>query len=178
MDDLAVGGRCAGAAVDCHLYRLLVERFGPAFQNLPIALKAPGSALMNAFEGVKRDFAEGSGEPRQLPLPMDPGLLPNSPYYDSGRGLIRITRQDLYDCFDPVINEIIKLVNLQFGLTEMQAPSLKIRRLAFVGGLLNSSYVRGRLGVAFQNRPLLEVVIPDQPQLAVTKGAILYKTVK
>ncbi|KAL3481564.1 hypothetical protein BJX99DRAFT_148846 [Aspergillus californicus] len=170
-----VGGRCAGSAVDCHIYSLLLERFGPAFQNLPVAEKAPGSPFMNTFERVKRVFAEGSGEPQELPLTMDLGLLPNSPYYDIGRGMIRITQQDLYDCFNPVITEIIELVNLQFGLTEMQAGrSVNIRRLVFVGGLLNSSYVRGRLGVAFRNRPLLEVVIPHLPQLAVTKGAALH----
>jgi hypothetical protein len=63
MDDLAVGGRCAGSAVDCHLYHLLVERFGEALQSLPIVRKAPGSPLLNAFETTKRKFAEGSGEP-------------------------------------------------------------------------------------------------------------------
>jgi hypothetical protein len=63
MDGLAVGGRCAGSAVDSRLYHLLVERFGEAFQTLPIARKAPGSPLMNACEAAKRKFAEGSGSP-------------------------------------------------------------------------------------------------------------------
>jgi hypothetical protein len=50
------GGKCGSTYIDRNLHALLSERFGTAFDEVPAALKGPGSEFMRNFEGVKRDF--------------------------------------------------------------------------------------------------------------------------
>ena len=49
---------------------MMRHRFGDAFNNLPVALKGPGSRFMREFEGFKKDFSENSYETHSLNLVM------------------------------------------------------------------------------------------------------------
>lgn len=51
-----VGGKCGSTAIDRNLYALMSERFGNAFDEVPLKRKGPGSEFMKKFELVKRDF--------------------------------------------------------------------------------------------------------------------------
>ncbi|KAL2849380.1 hypothetical protein BJX68DRAFT_267232 [Aspergillus pseudodeflectus] len=173
LRDDQVGGRCAGAAVESNIYRLLTERFGRAFECLPVADKCPGSRFGRLVEEAKHKFGPGSTEPSPLPLRMDPTLLQNNAYYSNG--LVYITKQDLQRCFDPVLQEIIELVELEIKITQMQYRGVKIDHLVFVGGMIESAYMRWMLEFKFGNS--YRLAIPEHPRLAVTRGAALRGTV-
>ncbi|KAL3495096.1 hypothetical protein BJX62DRAFT_233744 [Aspergillus germanicus] len=153
MRDDQVGGRCAGAAVESNIYRLLAKRFGWAFECVSVADRSPGSRFGRLLERVKHELGPASTEPSPLPLRMDPTLLQNNPYYSNGH--VRITKQDLQRCFDPVLHEIVQLVE----------------HLVFVGGMIESAYMRCMLEFKFGNS--YKLAIPEHPRLAVTKGAAL-----
>lgn len=51
-----IGGKCGSTAIDRNLYALMSERFGNAFDEIPLKRKGPGSEFMKKFELVKRDF--------------------------------------------------------------------------------------------------------------------------
>ena len=48
------------------MHELLTERYGDAFQSLPISKRGPGSRFMSDFEAAKKDF--GSAGPRTTSL--------------------------------------------------------------------------------------------------------------
>ncbi|KAJ0416892.1 hypothetical protein BJY00DRAFT_316449 [Aspergillus carlsbadensis] len=169
LRDDQVGGRCAGAAVESNIYRLLSQRLGPAFESLPVANKGPGSRFGCLLEKAKHEFGPASTEPQPLLLKMDPRLLANNPYYSDGGVLV--TRQDLQQCFDPVLREIIQLVEMEIKLTQLQFSGVKIKHIVFVGGMIESSYMQRML--EFQFAASYKLAIPEQPRLAVTKGAAL-----
>ncbi|KAL2869496.1 Hsp70 family protein [Aspergillus lucknowensis] len=104
---------------------------------------------------------------------MDPALLQNNLYYSNGN--VRITKDDLQCAFGPVVHEITDLIELEIRLTQMHYPGVKIDHLVFVGGLIESAYVRFVLGSRFGTR--YKLAIPGQPRLAVTRGAALRETV-
>lgn len=73
------------------------ERFGDAFDTLPMKRKGPGSEFMKKFEVVKRDFGN-SDEERFFELPINmPIEDPNPAHFDDEERLVIINRS-VDDC--------------------------------------------------------------------------------
>ena len=75
------------------------DRFGDAFDNLPMRRKGPGSEFMKRFEIIKRDFGHSDEESvYELPLNMTVED-PNPDHFDEEERLVIINRQVfiLYD---------------------------------------------------------------------------------
>ncbi|KAM3496749.1 hypothetical protein MY10362_009880, partial [Beauveria mimosiformis] len=75
----------------------------------------PGSAFMDRFEALKKDFS-GQQPTSRLPhmLYLKMPLLKQSPeidaYYDSRTSSVLLTHHDLQLLFDPVVASILKLI--------------------------------------------------------------------
>lgn len=98
--------------------------------------------------------------------------------YDAERGAtvesvdyyteIELTRQDLMNIFDPVVNDVIKLIG---EALEPFRPG-EVKALMAVGGFSGSPYLLKRLKEEFL-RKVGEIVCPPDPGSAVIKGAVM-----
>ncbi|RAH43079.1 Hsp70 family protein [Aspergillus brunneoviolaceus CBS 621.78] len=163
-----IGGKCGSTAIDRNFYKLMSHRFGKAFDNLPVSAKGPGSHFMNRFEVIKKDFGNSCFlDILELPLNMTLPKAKSSKHFDADERLVKITSDDLRAIFDPVVNQIISLVQRQitdarnFGGREM------INRIILVGGFGESEYLRRALVSTFETTGKIAVTIPDNPQAAI-----------
>jgi hypothetical protein len=68
------------------------ERFGEAFDSLPMKRKGPGSGFMRRFEIIKRDFGY-SDEETVFELPLTMKLTDADPqYFDEDERLVLLSR--------------------------------------------------------------------------------------
>ena len=78
--------------MDRNLYQLMSDRFGDAFDSLPMKRKGPGSEFMKNFEVIKRDFGN-SDEERIFELPINMAVEnPNPEHFDDEERMILLHR--------------------------------------------------------------------------------------
>ena len=92
---VGAGAKCGGTTIDRNLHRLMEERFGIAFTSIDDRYKGPGSAFMDRFEGIKRDFSLDEADDDEtcfsLPLKMSK-LDPETKGYDFTDDTVELTR--------------------------------------------------------------------------------------
>lgn len=70
----------------------MLDRFGDAFDNLPMRRKGPGSEFMKQFEIIKRDFGS-SDESDYFELPLNMIVQdPDPAYFDDEERMVIISR--------------------------------------------------------------------------------------
>lgn len=93
---MMAGGKCGGTTVDRNFHKILQERFGIAFEELPLNKIGARSHFMNAFEAIKRDFRGNLDESKvyEVPLKMkkldeeDPKMRD---WYDFEEDVVKLT---------------------------------------------------------------------------------------
>ena len=95
-----------------------------------------------------------------------PGLKDNS-LYNVRRGRLRLTGSDVSTIFEPVIKEVINLVNSQINATEAQ-----VKAVLLVGGFSQSAYLRDRIRQAVASRGIETMQSPNS-WTAVVRGALM-----
>ncbi|KAL7934660.1 actin-like ATPase domain-containing protein [Trichoderma chlorosporum] len=146
---VGVAGKCGGTYVDRNLLKLLAERFGPAFTTLPFEEVGPGSDFMDAFESKKKDFKmEDSVTRKASRLPLRMPQLKMTPdlerYYQKRLYSVLLSQADFQAVFDPVIDNIIKLIQDQVDRVR-QGNERPIETIILVGGFGSSPYLNERL---------------------------------
>ncbi|KAL4734478.1 actin-like ATPase domain-containing protein [Aspergillus similis] len=168
-----IGGKCGSTAVDRNFYRLMSDRFGEAFDNLPLKRKSPGSEFMRKFEVIKRDFGH-SDEETTFELPLNMTLSePNSDHFDDEERLVILSSDDLRAIFAPVVDQILSLVRQQITDARDDAERDVINRIILVGGFGDSEYLRKSFRSQFGSDGQITVTVPDSPQAAIVQGAAL-----
>ncbi|KAL2827784.1 actin-like ATPase domain-containing protein [Aspergillus cavernicola] len=168
-----IGGKCGSTAVDRNFYKLMSNRFGDVFDNLPMKRKSPGSEFMRKFEVIKRDFGHSDEETTfELPLIM---ILwdPDPKYFDEEERLVIISSDDLRAIFDPVVEQILSLVRQQIIDARNDAGKDIINRIILVGGFGDSEYLRKSFQSSFASNGKITITVPDSPQAAIVQGAAL-----
>jgi hypothetical protein len=88
----SIGGKCGSTAIDRNFYKLMSERFGPAFDALSAKRKGPGSTFMRYFEALKRNFGLDSEDTtHELELPGIRSSQVDPQYYDEEEGTVIIS---------------------------------------------------------------------------------------
>ncbi|KAL8736565.1 MAG: hypothetical protein Q9181_002356 [Wetmoreana brouardii] len=119
---------------------------------------------MKRFEvTVKRSFSGNAQDEYQIPVP---GLRDNV-MKGVRRGRLRLSGSDVAKIFEPVVKEIIALVNGQIEATKAQ-----VKAVLLVGGFGQNVYLRDsiRQAVASQN---VEVMQSPSGWTAVVRGALM-----
>lgn len=89
--DECVGGKCGSTALDRNFYKLMSDRFGSAFDDLPLKRKGPGSVFMNHFESLKKDFGVDLDETvHELTLNLQSSDV-DTRYYDADDDAVLLT---------------------------------------------------------------------------------------
>ncbi|KAL3478805.1 hypothetical protein BJX99DRAFT_223928 [Aspergillus californicus] len=168
-----IGGKCGSTAVDRNFYQLMSDRFGEAFDNLPLKRKSPGSEFMKKFEVIKRDFGH-SDEQTSFELPLNMTLPePNPEYFDDEELFVILSSDDLRAIFTPVIDQILSLVRQQITDAQNDARKDIINRIILVGGFGDSEYLRKSFRSQFGSDGEIAITVPDSPQAAIVQGAAL-----
>ncbi|RGB28803.1 hypothetical protein C1646_341913 [Rhizophagus diaphanus] len=82
--------------------------------------------------------------------------------------MIEIDYDDVKAMFDPVINQIIKLIHSQLSNAREECSAMFL-----VGGFSGSKYLQKRIKQEFQHR-VKNISVPNQPIAATLRGATLY----
>ncbi|EOD52620.1 putative hsp70 family protein [Neofusicoccum parvum UCRNP2] len=163
---VGIGGKCGSTAIDRNFNKWMIKTFGAKFTDIPEKRRAPSSLFMKSFEGAKRSFTgDGSMDPIEVY-----GLNMGDPftYYDGE--IINVPWDVIKRCFDPVIKDIIRLVQAQVDHA-IQEGQL-IHRIILVGGFGDSQYLNIRMKEWCMSQGI-KLTCPPQCQAAVAKGAAL-----
>ncbi|WPH02104.1 hsp70-like protein [Acrodontium crateriforme] len=173
FEELCVGdgGKCGATFLDRNLLRLMEQRFGQSFRDVPIQSRGPGSFFMSAWESTKRDFGEyHSGRPARIGPIRIPGTHRND-WYDIEEAMVLLTREDIRHIFDPVVEKVIQLVSDQL-FTVMQK-GRTIDRVILIGGFGESAYLLSCLRAFCLRSGKIQVYGAENSQSAVVTGAAL-----
>ncbi|KAF2723145.1 hsp70-like protein [Polychaeton citri CBS 116435] len=169
---VGAGGKCGATFLDRNLLELMKTRFGMSFQRVPLKERSPGSEFLAAWENAKRNFSEtGPRRPVGLgPIPIS-GVHPED-WYDSERRKVLITRDDIRGIFDPVVDQVLRLVHSQ--IDAVKGFNHSIDRLILIGGFGESPYLLSKLRDDRRiRRENIQVYGAEQSQSAVVLGAAL-----
>ncbi|KAL4881112.1 hypothetical protein BJY04DRAFT_218627 [Aspergillus karnatakaensis] len=150
-----IGGKCGSTAIDRNFYRLMSNRFGNDFDKLPSKKKAPGSDFMRKFELIKRDFGYSEEEDTIFELPLSMTLKkPDPEHFEDDEQMVLLSSKDMRAIFDPVVEQIIRLVKKQIkdANTESGRNCIKSFKDTFRS---------------------IAITVPDSPQAAIVQGAAL-----
>jgi hypothetical protein len=84
------GGKCGSTYIDRLFIRWMKETFGPSYTNLGWEKRGPGSPLMKAFEGHKKDFGTSVTTWASYEMPLVMRDVPESRYYNESECEVRI----------------------------------------------------------------------------------------
>ncbi|KAL3475680.1 hypothetical protein BJX99DRAFT_229106 [Aspergillus californicus] len=162
------GGKCGAINLDRNLRDLLSARFGDKFDSLPAHLTSSGSLMMYDFEWNKQIFDTPCPRLRHLRLFMD---VNDPEHYDSFDGAVILSEKDMQTIFDPVVDQIIKLVAGQVHAAR-KSSGPDVTYLLPIGGLSDSPYLRRRLREwCLKHR--IRMGGPKHSWGAVVKGAVV-----
>lgn len=177
------GALCGSAAVNSRFEdhikeRLGLDRFRDMQQHNPRAWHA---ALEYFEESTRRGLRSDSKRIYAVPLPD----LPDDEEISLVKGLLILTTEEMKSIFDPVIEQILNLVQGQ--VNELQQRGESLTALLLVGGFSQSSYLLARLRAQFStltqdvvepedgavNKSHVEVMRPPHAWTAVARGAAI-----
>ena len=142
------GGKCGGTFIDRNLHALLTKRYKEAFSSLPADRIGPNSRFMTAFEARKQAFSINTTR-KTVKLPLKIPAFEKAPNkivgYDKKYDELILSERDMLDCFEPVVDKIIGLIEAQLKAIS-QAGQPDVKTVVLVGGLGCSRHVRECVG--------------------------------
>ncbi|KAE9368265.1 actin-like ATPase domain-containing protein [Stipitochalara longipes BDJ] len=168
---LGMGGKCGSTAIDRNFIKWMEKKFGHHYTSLPLEKRRLGSKAMVEFERQKRNFraAEGQSSFEIENMDMD---APDSDIFDSDEGIVKLSRSDMQSLFDPVMDDVIKLVSQQAEVGEKMS-GRKLDRLILVGGFGDSDYLHSKLKTWCLSHGNIQLTCPEDCQSAIVRGAAL-----
>ncbi|KAF3929078.1 hypothetical protein ABW20_dc0105783 [Dactylellina cionopaga] len=174
ISEIAVGSgaKCGSTFIDRNLLKLVHKRIGDGRFKL-LCEKMNGMVLNKMvadFEGVKRSFGASYVPGSVSYLPM-PGFA-NDPEAGIIEGQFELTYEDLKECFDPIMQQIIDLIQGQVDAICDTGATPKY--VFLVGGFGESDYLLDKLSEhSFGKAGKIEIINPDDAWSAVSRGAVL-----
>ncbi|KAF2665782.1 actin-like ATPase domain-containing protein [Microthyrium microscopicum] len=160
---ISSGGKCGGTFVNRIFEKMVMQRIGEKSGLTDIGKHQ----MLQQFEqDAKRDFQD-TGDPNEAWYLPVPGAANSSSARISGGSLI-VSVADMKKCFDPVVDEVIKLVNTQ--ISGIVGPSKEVKAVVLVGGFGGSRYLQQRLRDAIAP---IELLCPANQWGAIALGAVI-----
>ncbi|KAM7206445.1 chaperone protein DnaK [Naviculisporaceae sp. PSN 640] len=155
------GGLCGSTFLNMRFKKFLTSRLGKlaGFDDVLLA------EAMETFEkSIKRKFTMAAARDEIFPVPV--GGLQDNKEKGVSRGRYALKASDVWAIFEPVVEEVIKLVKEQ-----IKSSKVPIRAVLMVGGFGASNYLKERLRNAIDKKIL--VLQPPNAWLAVAHGAVM-----
>ncbi|KAJ3028403.1 hypothetical protein HDV00_010396 [Rhizophlyctis rosea] len=173
------GKACGATLVDERFLAWLAEKVG---QEAMLELKEQKNGtgyfnVLKTWESLKRQFRSPDAFetyhfafPAQLYNLIDDAHMEALEEAQDGVGEeVWITTADMLSFFDPVVKDILELIENQLNKCEGKT----CQKAFVVGGFSESQYLVGRIRQAFEGR-VGSVISPAEPGAAIVKGAVLY----
>ena len=181
-----VGGSWGGTLVNANFQKLLPRFYGEDFmEHLSDEYKSNLLDLSNFFETAKRQCNKNLDKPLHVNLGNIPALhkefiqtfvgqyrgpVTNSEVKVSQNGKLVLSPPALQKLFDPVVQEIVQLVQQTVQRNELENLSM----IFLVGGFSQCSYLENQLKQnVLKVRPDIHIVKPEEPILCVLRGAVM-----
>lgn len=180
------GNDCDYTSVNNRYLEFLCEIFGSqVMTSLRKEYLADFSSLERDFIGITRCVRENQSRRINITVPYvtldslcvkfyakNIGEIVSSSMYGSGISMwgdkMRINSDIIHNLFKPTIDNIIVL--MENVLTDYK-DAHNVKEIFMVGGFSECSLVQDALGRTFSNN---NIVFPEQPELVVIKGAVLF----
>ncbi|KAI0174489.1 hypothetical protein BJ166DRAFT_493009 [Pestalotiopsis sp. NC0098] len=157
------GGMCGSSYIDERFSQWLRAKIG---QEKGFNEETFEAAMVGFSRSTKRQLSMADLANGMFTVPC-PGLE-NNAAIGIRRGRLNIKGTDMHLIFEPVISQVLKLVNDQIAAT-----GGIVHKILLVGGFGTSVYLRARIEQAMEAKGKVEVIQPNNPQLAVVQGALL-----
>ncbi|PLB50134.1 actin-like ATPase domain-containing protein [Aspergillus steynii IBT 23096] len=170
-----VGARCGSTAIDARFYLLLAEKLAIAIDQLPSIYSPAGRTLLTWLEGIKSRFTGEERTVDPIHMPLNPQIM-DLDLYNPQRRAITPQPHHIKGLFDPVVDQIYKMILLQINAANKEFGNRIVKKVAITGGGGASPYVRRRLEDLLTRTPGMDIeplIIPDEPQMIVARGAAL-----
>ncbi|KFG86767.1 putative hsp70 protein [Metarhizium anisopliae] len=156
----------------------LNQRFAQAVQNLigdeqwfPLKKSKAWAIAQRQFDQeVKKAFRGDPDEEYFVNFPM--ADLEDDPQSGLVSNTWRMTGSDLARIFNPLIEDVLKLIELQVQASKLKRPGTGVSGIMLVGGFGSSRYLMLRAKSRF---PDIQVLQPQDAWAAIVKGAVLSK---
>lgn len=155
------GGLCRSTFLNLRFATFLKAKLGkePGFDNEVMA-----EAIERFDKTVKRQFTMSAAADDTYTIPV--GGLANNKTLGISRGRYQLKSGDLLTIFEPVIQEVIRLVQDQIS-----SSTVPIRAVLLVGGFGASNYLKERLRSVIGAK--IKIMQPPNAWLAVAQGAVM-----
>ncbi|PUU75808.1 hypothetical protein B9Z19DRAFT_1030174 [Tuber borchii] len=166
------GGKCGSVAVDRAFLSLLESRIGRGFRGWPARKTAPQSSLMRSFDTAKKEF----GTTTRTDLWRIPvGNVRDDLKNGIEDGELRLTVADMKGLFDPIVKQVISLVEQQVRDSNKLDSSNKVSTIFLVGGFSESAYLYKEVQAWVKRQSYhIRVINPNFSWSAVVRGAVFY----
>ncbi|KAK6357987.1 hypothetical protein TWF730_007341 [Orbilia blumenaviensis] len=170
---VGTGAKCGSSYIDQAFIQLLRQKIGPKFDDDRIWNKkdfGQGSALMKTFDSIKRSFGQTTNDVWYIELPVD---VEDDEANGISENELEFTAEELEELFEPVVQQVISLVNDQ--VKSVQNSGKGVSAIFLVGGFGESHYLYQSL-VQWSDRqdPPLTIINPQDSWSAIMKGAVVY----
>ncbi|KAF8470620.1 hypothetical protein BDZ91DRAFT_718530 [Kalaharituber pfeilii] len=167
------GGLCGSVFINRRFEAFAKRRLGNDLFEEMVQKSRPYTKMMKDFdERLKRKFTDAED---QEFMDCDLGGIINGDdeerrIYD---GYLEIDRDEMRDIFEPVIQQVIRLVKEQ--IDKVAAEGQMVSSVLMVGGFGGSPYLHQRLSEAILEsyRNGIRVLQPDNPWSAVVRGSVI-----
>ncbi|EME44334.1 hypothetical protein DOTSEDRAFT_88524 [Dothistroma septosporum NZE10] len=170
FDEVVVGqgAKCGSTFIDRNLHLLMVERFGEAYEQVPLHRRG---LFLAAWDRVKRSFRYDSLSlaPVEELGPIQMSGVDKADWYDSGEGSVMLTSEDIESLFAPVVQSIIGLISEQ--VEQVACKGQRVNRLILVGGFAESHYLQESIKEWCKSPYDISVLVGQNPQAAILRGA-------
>ncbi|RUP43429.1 hypothetical protein BC936DRAFT_137194 [Jimgerdemannia flammicorona] len=171
-----IGGCCGSTYVDENFFKFLETKCGATVVS-QFREKKPGAwcqSIVQPWENIKKRFSGLTSTDQDIEAPSSLTYLMTTAergrFEQQSDGAIRITVKDMLAIFDPVVNQVIDLIEQQIDRCDINLSGSKIDKIVLVGGFGNSDYLHATIVNRF---PKIQVTRPREPGMAVMAGAVL-----
>ena len=167
------GGLCGATYVDRQFLRHLQERI-PCLRSFAEEHPKEMIQILKWWDSIKIHFNGTLSQWWSTPTNLaEAWRLHNGrtgrPDPAHGYGHVEFTKEDLISIFEPVVKDVIQLIDdaLQPFATG------EVKTIMAVGGFSGNPYLKKRLRETFIPRHVKEIVVPPNPGAAIFEGAVM-----
>ncbi|KAK8073653.1 hsp70 protein [Apiospora phragmitis] len=127
--------------------------------------------VLDQFETeIKRRFCGESDRPHYVHFP---GIsLDDDQSYNLESNTWCMQWQDLHEIFDPLVRDVIRLIDDQTQASRQKNPFRLIKAIFLVGGFGSNGYLKNRIEMSF---PDMQIIQPSNASSAIMNGAVMYR---
>lgn len=172
-----LGKSCGATFVDNHFLDFFKVKVGEkVFNQVKEERPIEIFNLLNGWEAIKRNFRINQSKGSvYLPIPNFTYSIMSSKQkhmleeeQDGFDDCIFLNENDILSFFDPVVKEILDLVDIM-----IKRSAMKVTKILCVGGFSDSKYLIHRIRDHLKTKSI-EVICPPDPGAVVLKGAVQY----